>query len=219
MPPEQPVTQARLASSVELRVMIPVQVNFGNFIAFESNFAGVPLGTISRLQRLQSRDMHRRYMLGRYAYEPLDIIPGRITTDLRIEKITLYSEPSIVTQNAGANLKKLFGQLNVDPTADGDLLGLLGYVGGNLFHQQFPFAIEEIVHPPEGASNTQPTITYYLQCWLKSNPIEYDIMSSDQLIIQECEVACGQVTTAIPIQKAVAPLIRSLLPDVVKIAF
>jgi hypothetical protein len=210
-----PITQARLASSVELRLMLPVQIDFGFGVTFEFQ-PGLTLGTISRLTRTQVREIHRRYSLGSFAHEPFDLIPGRITTDLKLEKIVLYSE--YMLSNLKGDVAKVLGLENKTIyLSDGDLLGALGFVSGNLFYQQQPFAIEEVVHAPD-VTGGQPTITSYLDCWLKTNPIEYDMMSPDkQLTIQECDVACGQVKTSIPFDKAIAPIARRLITDVINL--
>ena len=231
---ERPVTEARLASALELKVMIPVVIRIGSGISVEWP-VGLTLGTIGRMARTQTREVRRRYMLGTYAFEPYDIIPGRITTNLRLEKVVLYSEyvatstPSNTIERglgqtvAGlSNLSRVFGTLGSQDTStlhlsDGDLLGALGYVSGNLFFQQTPFAIQEIVHPPESVTGKQPTVTTYYDCWLTSNPIEYDIHDRTQIIMQECDVAVGKVSTSIPVEKAVVPLVRKLLPTSVKI--
>ena len=172
---ERAQTEARLASALELKVIIPVIINIGNSFAIDWS-QGITLGTISRMVRTQTRDIRRRYTLGRYAFEPYDLIPGKITTKLKLEKVVLYSEYMVNTslgsvlnqipliggtaaglvQGASNLVGGLLGvePLNINQTqkmhlSDGDLLGALGFVSGNLFYQQVPFAIQEIVHPPE----------------------------------------------------------------------
>jgi len=204
---ELPLTRGRLASSVELQVMIPVKINLGIGVVFEWK-PGMTLATISKLTRTQTREVYRRYFLGTFAFEPFDIIPGKITTNLRLEKIVLYSE--YVLELGGTTLH----------LSDGDILGALGYVSGSLFFQQRPFAIQEIIHPPSGVPESifrGPTVTTYYDCWFTENPIEYDIFDRDQLIIQECNVAVGKVTTSIPFEKATVPFIRKMLPNEIKI--
>jgi len=214
MPNLIPITQGRLASSIELKLMVPVQMDLGFGVTFEFQ-PGTTLGTVSRLTREQTRAMHRRYALGTFAHEPLDIIPGPITTDLKLEKIVLYSEYMI--QGASGGVAKILGLENKNIyLSDGDLLGALGFVSGNLFHQQQPFALQEITHPPLEDQGAQPTITAYLDCWIKSNPISYDIMDTGgQLIIQECDVVCGKITTSIPFDKAIIPASRQLITEAV----
>lgn len=212
---DRPLTTNRLPSSLEIQIMIPVSINLGFGVVLEWQ-PGLTVGTISKLTRNQSREVYRRYSLGKFAFEPYDLIPGKITTSLKIEKVVLYSEYMIT--GVKGDVAKLLGMEGKSVyLSDGDLLGALGYVSGSLFFQQFPFAIQEIVHPPEGLSGAQATITTYYDCWLTSNPIEYDIFASDQIIIQECDVVCGRVATSIPVEKAIAPLIRRLLPTSVKI--
>jgi hypothetical protein len=208
---EQPLTSARLASSLELKLMIPIQLNLGFGVAFEWE-PGRTLGRIGSMVRDQTREIHRRYTLGSHSMEPLDLIPNKVTTNLRLEKVVMYSEYFVTP----GSILSIFGIQNPSLLSEGDLLGALGYISGNLFFQQFPFAIQETVHPPIG-SGSGPTITSYYDCWLRTNPIEYDLMGADQLVLQECEVACGRVTTSIPIEKAVVPLIRRLLPKAIQI--
>jgi len=213
--PDIPVTQGRLASSVELKLMVPVKMNLGFGVTFEFQ-PGTTLGTVSKVTREQNREIHRRYSLGTFAHEPLDIIPGKITTDLKLEKIVLYAE--YMLQNIKGDVAKVLGlEGKTIYLSDGDLLGALGFVSGNLFHQQQPFALQEIIHPPAENPGAQPTITSYLDCWIKSNPLEYDIMNtSGQLIIQTCDVACGKITTSIPFDKAIIPASRRLLTEAIK---
>jgi len=220
---DRPLTQGRLASSVQLKLMFPVQLNVpGLGITLEWG-TGQVLGSISKITREQSREVYRRYMLGTYAHEPLDVIPGKITTSLKLEKVVLYAEYMMqytlppAQSNLINSVATLTAQSSSTPEnkviylSDGDLLGALGFVSGNLFYQQQPFALQEIISAPEG-SGAQPTTTTYMDCWLTSNPIEYDIMdSSKQLTIQSCDVACGQIRTSIPFDKAVIPLARRLL--------
>jgi len=211
----QPLTSARLASSIELKVMIPVEINTGFGIYYEFK-PGLTLGTVGRMTRNQTRELKRRYTLGRNAFEPLDVIPGRVITDLTLEKVIMYSE--YLAAPVKGDVASLLGLQNGAHLSDGDLLGALGYVSGSLFFQQFPFAIEEVVHPPEGLTgNPGPTTTTYYDCWLRTNPIDYDLTGRDQLVIQECDVVCGKVATSIPFSKATVPLVRSLLPNKVKI--
>jgi hypothetical protein len=231
MASSRPVTEARLPSALEIKLMQPVSLQLGTGFVIDYP-QGITLGTISKLTRNQRREVKRRYSLGKHAYEPYDIIPGKITTELSLEKVVLYSEyvastiPSnvierMIGQIASTTLNIISGQtLAASKTltlSDGDMLGALGYVSGNLLFQQVPFAIQEIVYPPEDFSDKQPTITTYYDCWLTTNPISYDIHDRDQLILQECNVAVGKVTTSIPFEKAIVPLIRRLLPQSLKI--
>ena len=215
---ERPLTSARLASSLEIKIMIPVTLNTGLGFSFEWK-PGVTVGTISRMERIQTREINRRYTLGRHAHEPLDIIPGRITTDLRLEKVIMYSEYMATYSGIGGDIAKLLGldQGGTVYLSDGDALGAFGYVSGNLYFKQFPFAIEELVHPPEGLDGAQPTSISYTNCWFKTNPITYDLTGSDQLVMQDVEIAVGQVTSSIPASKAIVPALRKLLPNSIDI--
>ena len=225
---DRPLTQGRLASSVQLKLMFPVQLTVPGIGVTLEWGPGQVLGSISKINREQTREMHRRYMLGTYAHEPLDLIPGKLTTSLKLEKVVLYAEymmqytlpaaqsqlinPAVFSAITGAGSTP---QNKIVYLSDGDLLGALGFVSGNLFYQQQPFSIQEIISAPPG-SGAQPTMTTYMDCWLTSNPIEYDIMdTSKQLTIQSCDVACGQIRTSIPFDKAVIPLARRLLTSAV----
>jgi len=200
---ERPLTEARLSSALEIQLMFPIKVNFPLGISWQMQ-PGIQLGTINKLVRTQTREVHRRYALGRYSFEPYDLIPGRITTSLKLEKIVMYAEKLGLSNNMSAEV-------------DGDMLGLFGFVSGSLLFQQKPFAIQEIVHPPEALRGSKPTITTYYDVWFTSNPIAYDSLDSDQLIIQDCDAAVGRVEVSIPTEKAAAPLVRKLLPTGINI--
>jgi hypothetical protein len=194
-----PQTEARLSQSVELRMVIPVEISFGVGVSYQLQ-PGTVIGTIQKLTRQQDRILHRRYSLGAGSFEPYDILPGRIQTSLLLEKVVLYSD---VLEGA---------------TIDGDALSLFGFIGGNLLYQQKAFDIQEIVFPPEGTTvDSTPIITTYRDIWFRTNPISYDVSTSDaKPIIQTVEVWVGKVQTSIPANKAVAPLVKSLLPNGVK---
>jgi len=237
---QRPLTEARLASALEVKLMTPVVINIGKSLQVEFP-QGLTLGTISNFSRMQTRDVTKRYTLGRHAFEPYDIIPGRVDTKLRLEKVVLYSEylvqKSDPSMQAFLTAYSAIGQFAAGSSpltsavaglttaavtgdqvhlSEGDLMGILGYVSGNLFFQQSPFALQEIIHAPDG-SDKESTIVSYYDCWMVSNPIEYDIQDRGQLIIQECEVEVGRVTTSIPLDKAASPLVRKLLPSAIKL--
>ena len=187
-----PQTEARLSQSVEIRMVIPVQVNLGVAFSYQLQ-PGTTIGTIQKLIRNQDRKLYRRFTLGTNAFEPWDIIPGNITTSLTLEKVVLYQDTLL-----GAPI-------------DGDALALFGFIGGNMIYQQSAFDIQEISHPPDGSD---PTITTYKDIWFKTNPITYDVSTAEaKPIIQSVEVWVGAVTTSTTISKLLVPLVKSLLPN------
>jgi len=116
----RPVTEARLPSALELKLMLPVSIQVGSSFVLEWP-QGIKLGTIGRMTRTQNREVKRRYSLGKHSFEPYDIIPGRITTSLRLEKVVLYSE--YVTK---VSVEDIISQV---PLVGGTAAGLLAAFG------------------------------------------------------------------------------------------
>ena len=189
-----PQTQVRLPQSVEIRMVVPVQINLGSSISYQLQ-PGTVIGTIQKLARTQDRTLHRRYSLGAGSFEPYDIIPGQIKTHLTLSKVVLYSD------------------LFMNQPIDGDALSLFGFLGGNVLYQQQGFNIQEIVYPPSGTPDSSPIITTYKDCWFRTNPIEYDVSTTEaKPVIQNCEVWVGKVQTSVSASKLVVPMLKSILP-------
>ena len=47
--------------------------------------------------------------------------------------------------------------------------------------------LQEVQRSPTGASD----IFEFHDCWFVSNPMSYDIMSNDLLVVQDIEIACA----------------------------
>jgi len=167
-----PITKGKLSVSITIRASTPLQPTvsvYENANNVQISYGKV-IGTVQALEREQTREVTRIYTLGENAFEPFRVVPEKITSGLTLKKVVLYTE---------------------------DVLEALGYAQGNLFYQQSPFIlIEEQDAPPSKSNPVLPkTITYY-DCWFVSNPIRYDIMTNDQLVVQEARIACGKIVSS-----------------------
>lgn len=191
-----PKTNSRLSTSLSIRSIvkieataslqnIPVIKNIAGTFGTSFTF-GPELGVIEFFQREQERDNIRRYSLGEHAFEPLDVIPQKIKTSLIVRRVVLYKS---------------------------DLLESLGYLAGNMFYQQKSFGLQERMNVPNTGSNEELTTIDYLDCWIESNPIKYDVsQDANQLVIQEAKITVGKIIVSTPIQKALPAIARNLLP-------
>ena len=192
-----PATRGRLSSSLSIRVIVKIEattslasVPLVNNIAgsFGTAFTfGPEIGFIEKFERTQERANTRRYSLDQHAFEPFDVIPNKITTTLKVRRIVLYKS---------------------------DLLESLGFFAGTLFLQQKPFGLQERMNSPSEAEfKSEVTTVDYLDCWLKENPIKYEITENiNQLVVQEAEIDVGKIIVSTPISKAVPAIVKNLLP-------
>lgn len=191
-----PSTRGRLASSLSIRLIvkveataslqnIPIVKNIAG--AFGTSFTfGPEIGVITDFERNQDRENLRRYSLGEHSFEPLDVIPQKIKTSLTVRRVVLYKS---------------------------DLLESLGYLAGSLFFQQKAFGLQERLASPSGSFDAGVTTIDYLDCWLETNPVKYDVtQNADQLIIQEAKITVGKVIVSTPIEKALPAIAKNLLP-------
>jgi hypothetical protein len=159
-----PITKARLATSLILKSSQGTLNAGTDGASVTQSSSGKVLSSVTSFSRNQTRDVHPRYSLGKFAFMPEFLIPGPIKTELTLRKVALYK---------------------------GDVIKEFGFEkSGNLLYQVAPLVIDEVQNSPQGTV----TILTYLDCWLTSNPIAYDIMG-DQLVVQECKVMCGRMQT------------------------
>ena len=125
------------------------------------------LSSVRNFSRDQKRTITRRYGLGANSFEPLQLIPGPIETKLTIERIILYKNDT---------LKSIFG-----------------FWGENLLSQQIPMLIVEYKDTPNAGSDDEKATILYTDCWMGTNPIEYDIDAEDLLVIQDREIEVGKM--------------------------
>lgn len=124
------------------------------------------VNSIRNFSRDQNRTVTKRYALGVNSFEPFQVVPGPVTTKLQMERVILYKNDA---------LKQVFG-----------------FWGENLATQQIPMLIIEAKSDPTNNIENIAAIMY-TDCWMTSNPIEYDIDSEDLLIVQDREIEVGKV--------------------------
>jgi len=169
-----PKTQVRLRSSITIRA-IPDPRVLDNLGAGKTSLYGLyaislkydPLGEIKSFSRDQTREVYRRYSIGKYSHEPFQVVPLKVTTNLTIVRAILYKNDMLKT--------------------------VFGFWGESLLMQQMPFVIVENKNSPTG-DILETAVIFYNDCWFTSNPIEYDIDAEDQWIIQDREISCGSIT-------------------------
>ena len=135
------------------------------------------MGQILNFKTDQTRTNERIYGLGRNAFEPRYIAPGKITTNITFEKVMLYKSEAIQW---------------------------LGMTAGHLLYQTFPFVIYEYI--PDIRSQLQVSVSnlaattlpndihmFYTNCWFDTNPLDIDVEDDDQMISQNFKVTCGKV--------------------------
>ena len=164
-----PLTRARLANSLIIKVYALTGFDPISALFQAPLTPGKILTVVRKFARKQDREIYRRYDLD-HQFEPRDLIPLKVKTDLTLERVVLYKEDCL--QGFGLTFS------------------------GSLVEQQLPFIIQEIRTAPLGQDGKSYAGTYiveYLDCWFTSNPIAYDAMSPDQLVIQEVGISCGAV--------------------------
>ena len=187
MPLQVPRTPERLNSSVTIYAMpdpvyLAKTISSGNAAAIAQTAVSLGVATatqvatgnsqmrlagVKKFARKQDRTITRIYSLGANSFEPARLIPGKITTTLTLDRVTLYKNDA---------LKVAFG-----------------FCGENLIVQQVPLLITEFKNDPNNPNDSMATsVVLYTECWVASNPVEYDIMAEDQLVIQSREVEVGK---------------------------
>ena len=124
------------------------------------------LGSIEKLEVSQTREIDRIYGLGSYAFEPYRVVPKAIKTSLTLTKVVLYTE---------------------------DFLKSVGFNSYNIFYQQAPFIIRQVLIDPNNLDK-DPDVIFYFDCWISSNPYTFDLSSDgNNLVKQEIKVECGRI--------------------------
>lgn len=217
-----PVTEAMLATSVDIFVVVPVSVsNLGFELTVPLTAA---IGTIDKFERVNSRENTRRYGLGKHAFEPLDIIPGPITSSINVSKIVLYKDKyafplSKQLEAAGLNSTDI-AKISQSLEVNGEFQGLFGMSGGNVLYQQKPVHIQVINYDNSGVEGWDTSgrkvssITYYWNCWFDDNPISYNLQNAgDILVRQDVKLSVGRIEVFEPnLSRVLASTSASIIP-------
>ena len=217
-----PVTEAMLATSVDIFVVVPVSAsNLGVELTIPLTAA---IGTIDKFERINSRENNRRYGLGKHAFEPLDIIPGPITSSISVSKIVLYKDKYAFPMSKQLEMAGL-GQKGVDQITqaletNGEFQGLFGMSGGNVLYQQKPVHIQVINYDNSGVEGWDvsgrkvASITYYWNCWFEDNPIYYNLQNaSDILVRQDVKLSVGRIEVFEPnLSRVLTSTAASIIP-------
>ena len=167
-------------------------------VAAAASQAFAKLGDIGNVESFSSnpvREVYRQYALGRYSFEPRQIMPLSIKNEISLRKVILYSM---------SDAERTFG-----------------FLSDNLMFQVLPFLIQQEEYSPGGWRDQQEgfvgtpelakasqkvytpggeypeltRVTIYCDCWMLSSEIKYDITAADQLVVQDMKIACGHVMT------------------------
>lgn len=213
-----PYTEAMLATATSIYVVLPISAKvLGTELTIPLTAA---IGTIDRLERTNSRENKRRYGLGKNAFEPLDIIPGQITSTLTANKIVLYKDKyafpmSKQLESFGVG-KDQIAQITESMDVNGEFQGLFGMTGGNVLYQQKPVHIQVINydHGWDSDGKAATSITYYWNCWFEDNPITYDLQNAgDVLVKQNVKMTVGRIEVFEPnLSRMLAPTVASIIP-------
>lgn len=217
-----PKTEALLSQSTDIYVVLPITANIAGVTLTIPLTAAI--GTIDRLERRNTRTNTRRYGLGKHAFEPLDIIPGPVTTTLLISKIVLYKDyygfpMANQLESLGVKLDQI-SQITKALETNGEFQGLFGITNGNVLYQQKPIHIQVINYDNSGIENWDKSgkkvssITYYWNCWITDNPIAYNLQNAGNVLVkQDVSVDVGRVETYDPnLSRVITSSVSSLLP-------
>lgn len=217
-----PKTEALLSQSTDIYVVLPITANIAGVTLTVPLTAAI--GTIDRLERRNNRTNTRRYGLGKHAFEPLDIIPGPVTTTLSISKIVLYKDSygfpmASQLESLGVKLDQI-SQITKSLETNGEFQGLFGITNGNVLYQQKPIHIQVINYDNSGIENWDKSgkkiasITYYWNCWITDNPIAYNLQNAGNVLVkQDVSVDVGRVETYDPnLSRVITSTVSSLLP-------
>ena len=217
-----PYTEGMLATATDIFVVLPIATRIAGVDLTIPLTASI--GTIERLERRNNRNNIRRYSLGKHAFEPLDIIPGPISTELTLTKIVLYKD------KYGFPMTQQLESFGLKPTqiaevtklleTNGEFQGLFGMTGGNVLYQQKPIHIQVINYDHSGVENWDTSgrnvtsITYYWNCWIKDNPISYNLQNAGNILVkQDVNVDVGRVETYEPnLSRMLTSTVASVLP-------
>lgn len=218
-----PKTEALLSQSTDIYVVLPITTNIAGVTLTIPLTAAI--GTIDKLERTNTRTNIRRYSLGKHAFEPLDIIPGPITTTLQISKIVLYKDSygfplSKQLESLGVKLDQI-AQITKTMETNGEFQGLFGITNGNVLYQQKPIHIQVINYDSSGVEGWDTSgrkvasITYYWNCWITNNPISYNLQNAGNVLVkQDVSLDVGRVETYDPnLSKVLTSTVTSILPS------
>lgn len=172
-----PLVNIQTAVNVTIRLAVP-NTPMATTVPFYGTGSIRVIGAakgLTKSNRDQTREVTRIYGFNGNEFEPQYVVPGQLTTKLTLSSIVF---------NAA------------------DFLSSMGNIRGSLIYQENPFIViqDEYTITPAGsvfginydASTTLARSIYYMDCWLENNPIEYDIMDDDMLVVQELNVAVGK---------------------------
>lgn len=217
-----PYTEGMLATATDIFVVLPIATRIAGIDLTIPLTASI--GTIERLERRNTRRNTRRYGLGKHAFEPLDVIPGQIETELTLTKIVLYKD------KYGFPMTQQLESFGLKPTqiaevtklleTNGEFQGLFGMTGGNVLYQQKPIHIQVINYDHSGSDGWDmpakkvTSITYYWNCWIKDNPISYNLQNAGNILVkQDVNVDVGRVETYEPnLSRMLTSTVTSVLP-------
>lgn len=233
-----PYTEGMLATSTDIFVVLPIATKIAGVDLTIPLTAAI--GTIERLERRNERRNTKRYSLGKHAFEPLDIIPGPIDTSLTLTKIVLYKDtygfPLTQQLEAFGVKPRDIAEVTKELETNGEFQGLFGITGGNVLYQQKPIHIQVINYDHSGiedndinkrtnvsinsgwdndiANKKVTSITYYWNCWIKDNPISYNLQNAGNILVkQDINVDVGRVETFEPnLSRMLTSTVSSVLP-------
>ena len=217
-----PYTEAMLATATDIFVVLPIATKIAGVELTIPLTAAI--GTIERLERKNDRRNTRRYGLGKHAFEPLDIIPGPIDTTLTLTKIVLYKDtygfPMTQQLEAFGIKPRDIAEVTKLLETNGEFQGLFGMTGGNVLYQQKPIHIQVINYDHSGVDGWDTSgrkvtsITYYWNCWIKDNPISYNLQNAGNILVkQDVTVDVGRVETYEPnLSRMLTSTVASVLP-------
>ena len=233
-----PYTEGMLATATDIFVVLPIATKIAGVELTVPLTAAI--GTIERLERRNTRRNTRRYGLGKHAFEPLDIIPGPVETELTLTKIVLYRDtygfPATQQLEALGIKPAQIAEVTKSLETNGEFQGLFGITGGNVLYQQKPIHIQVINYDHSGiedndinkttnvsinsgwdkdvANNKITSITYYWNCWIKDNPISYNLQNAGNILVkQDINVDVGRVETYEPnLSRVLTSTVASVLP-------
>lgn len=217
-----PYTEAMLATATDIFVVLPIATKIAGVELTIPLTAAI--GTIERLERKNDRRNTRRYGLGKHAFEPLDIIPGPIDTTLTLTKIVLYKDtysfPMTQQLEAFGIKSRDIAEVTKLLETNGEFQGLFGMTGGNVLYQQKPIHIQVINYDHSGVDGWDTSgrkvtsITYYWNCWIKDNPISYNLQNAGNILVkQDVTVDVGRVETYEPnLSRMLTSTVASVLP-------
>ena len=229
-----PFTEGMLATATDIFVVLPIATKIAGVELTIPLTAAI--GTIERLERRNERRNTKRYSLGKHAFEPLDIIPGPIDTTLTLTKIVLYKDtygfPATQQLEAFGIKPAQIAEVTKSLETNGEFQGLFGMTGGNVLYQQKPIHIQVINYDHSGvednktnvsigsgwdkdvANNKITSITYYWNCWIKDNPISYNLQNAGNILVkQDINVDVGRVETFEPnLSRVLTSTVASILP-------